>query len=341
MESVYKLSKYSQKISEACRAKQLNKVMEYNQHELAHINKLSKYFGNQKGGDATVEQVVRAVSMLVQEVSSDKDAVMNTFLQKIDNAVEPKAFELFNDPPPLIHDEILQKVRALVNSKERITEQFKKHSEQETILKGEMQIIYTTIYTANGGQRGEQQNVTKDLILKQFNEFKAQAQAAAQARAQEEVIHLKKRLDEIAATAKADTEALTQTTTQNQQLLVQELSRVKAEANSLSEANTRAQARINELEEAQAQSDVQKDMTLARYNALKLNLQETIPEIKFLKDAASKSELLVVEIQTSLNAKDEELKKVQQTLADNLAQLQAQALQAQALQARGGSKRRP
>jgi hypothetical protein len=74
MDSVYKLSKYSQKIDEACRTNQLNKVMEYNKHELAYINKLSKYFGNQKGG-ATAEQVVGAVSRLVQKVV---DATLNT-----------------------------------------------------------------------------------------------------------------------------------------------------------------------------------------------------------------------------------------------------------------------
>jgi hypothetical protein len=112
MESVYKLSKYSQKIDEACRTNQLNKVMEYNKHELAYINKLSKYFGNQKGG-ATAELVVEAVKELVQTVNASKDAKMNEFLQQIDNAVEPKAFDVFVDPPQLIPDEILQKVREL------------------------------------------------------------------------------------------------------------------------------------------------------------------------------------------------------------------------------------
>ena len=68
MDSVYKLSKYSQKIDEACRAKQLNKVMEYNKHELTYINKLSKYFGNQKGG-AGVEEVVEVVKVVLEEVA--------------------------------------------------------------------------------------------------------------------------------------------------------------------------------------------------------------------------------------------------------------------------------
>jgi hypothetical protein len=69
MESVYKLSKYSQKINEACRAKQFDRVIEYNKHELAYINKLSKYFGNQKGG-ATFQEVmdvfVRVIKQAVQ-----------------------------------------------------------------------------------------------------------------------------------------------------------------------------------------------------------------------------------------------------------------------------------
>jgi chromosome segregation ATPase len=73
MDSVYKLSKYSQKIDEACRAKQLDKVMEYNKHEIAYINKLSKYFGNQKGGATTVEQVVEAVKQVLNEAVANKD----------------------------------------------------------------------------------------------------------------------------------------------------------------------------------------------------------------------------------------------------------------------------
>jgi chromosome segregation ATPase len=77
MDSVYKLSKYSQKIDEACRAKQLDKVMEYNKHELAYINKLSKYFGNQKGG-ATVDEVVKAVEQVLGEVAVVVEIKNNT-----------------------------------------------------------------------------------------------------------------------------------------------------------------------------------------------------------------------------------------------------------------------
>jgi chromosome segregation ATPase len=78
MDSVYKLSKYSQKIYEACRAKQLNKVMEYNKHELAYINKLSKYFGNQKGGaDTTIKDVVDAVGEVLKEVADKIRQVIN------------------------------------------------------------------------------------------------------------------------------------------------------------------------------------------------------------------------------------------------------------------------
>ena len=87
MDSVYKLSKYSQKIDEACRAKQLNKVMEYNKHELTYINKLSKYFGNQKGGATTVKEVVDAVEVVLGEVAGiviRKDAKIDE-LSKFEN----------------------------------------------------------------------------------------------------------------------------------------------------------------------------------------------------------------------------------------------------------------
>jgi chromosome segregation ATPase len=66
MDSVYKLTKYSQKIDEACRSKQLDKVIEYNKHELTYINKLSKYFGNQKGG-ATVDDVIAEIDKVLEK----------------------------------------------------------------------------------------------------------------------------------------------------------------------------------------------------------------------------------------------------------------------------------
>lgn len=135
MESVYKLSKYSQKISEACRAKQLDKVMEYNQHELAHINKLSKYFGNQKGG-ATVDQVVGAVGDLVKDVVADRNEVIRELQQsveknskviaQIDNEVEGEgAFSLSEiagkaQPAPQPTD-VLRKVKNLKEESDRLT----------------------------------------------------------------------------------------------------------------------------------------------------------------------------------------------------------------------------
>lgn len=135
MESVYKLSKYSQKISEACRSKQLDKVMEYNKHELAHINKLSKYFGNQKGG-ATVDQVVGAIGELVRDVVADRDASISTLQQlveknskviaQIDNEVEgEKAIDLSDEggeaqpaPTPAV---VLQKVKNLKEERDELT----------------------------------------------------------------------------------------------------------------------------------------------------------------------------------------------------------------------------
>ena len=178
MESVYKLSKYSQKIDEACRTNQLNKVMEYNKHELAYINKLSKYFGNQKGG-ATVEQVVEAVKELVDVVVADKDVVMNEFLQAIDNVFEGRVIKVFDEPQQLIPADILQKVRELVSTKKDIYDEYIKYYDQVIALKTEMKQIYTTIYIANGDLGGEQKEVSEELILGQFNKFKAQAQEQA------------------------------------------------------------------------------------------------------------------------------------------------------------------
>ncbi len=93
MESVYKLSKYSQKIGEACRAKQLNKVMEYNKHELAYINKLSKYFNNQKGG-ASVEDVLEVIQHLIGEIKEKHEREMMSKLKELEQTNEQQLQQL-------------------------------------------------------------------------------------------------------------------------------------------------------------------------------------------------------------------------------------------------------
>lgn len=176
MESVYKLSKYSQKIDEACRTNQLNKVMEYNKHELAYINKLSKYFGNQKGG-ATVEQVVEAVKELVDVVVDDKNMEMNTFLQAIDNAVEGKILEIFGRVQLLTKGDILQKVGALKEQKD----------EQEATL----QQVTDNFKQVN--HEFKQQNTTRAQDLKQAQDdlAKAVAESLAKDKAQAELAQAK------------------------------------------------------------------------------------------------------------------------------------------------------
>jgi chromosome segregation ATPase len=132
MESVYKLSKYSQKIDEACRTNQLNKVMEYNKHELAYINKLSKYFGNQKGG-ATVELVVAAVQDLVQAVVGDRDRVIgllqqsvrekSSVIEQIKGVIEGKAFSIGvgEAQTALRPEDVLRKVQTLKQERDELT----------------------------------------------------------------------------------------------------------------------------------------------------------------------------------------------------------------------------
>jgi chromosome segregation ATPase len=286
MESVYKLSKYSQKIDEACRTNQLNKVMEYNKHELAYINKLSKYFGNQKGG-AEVEDVVDAVTKLVQKVVNGKDAKMNEFLHDIDNAVEPKeeggeAFRL----EQLIPRNILDKVDRLVRYNNKIQSEYKGLWVQLDKLKLDMQQIHTTIYNANNGQRDVQQNATKDLISKQFNEFKAKADSNVEAlvQAQEKTRDLQKKLQEVSDEATA------------------ELTKARLDlAKALEETKNHA-TRIFEVQEelAQAQQDTQSHA--AKVNEVQKELAQAKDELAQAKKEVEDTKQVLQQAQQQLQA---------------------------------------
>jgi chromosome segregation ATPase len=81
MDSVYKLTKYSQKITDACQKKQYEKVGLYNKHENLYIKKLNEYFCNQKGGanmaavKALFETMALAVEGMRRELSDTKEEV--------------------------------------------------------------------------------------------------------------------------------------------------------------------------------------------------------------------------------------------------------------------------
>ena len=75
MDSVYKLTKYSQKITDACQKKQYEKVGLYNKHENLYIKKLNEYFCNQKGG-ANMDDVTalfEAMARAVDGMNADKE----------------------------------------------------------------------------------------------------------------------------------------------------------------------------------------------------------------------------------------------------------------------------
>jgi chromosome segregation ATPase len=67
MDSVYKLTKYSQKITDACQKKQYEKIGLYNKHENLYIKKLNEYFGNQKGG-ATLDDLLAFFNEIGQRI---------------------------------------------------------------------------------------------------------------------------------------------------------------------------------------------------------------------------------------------------------------------------------
>jgi uncharacterized protein (UPF0305 family) len=120
MESVYKLSKYSQKIGEACRAKQLDKVIEYNKHELAYINKLSKYFNNQKGG-ANVDEVFDVLKEAIDNIK--KEAQQAQQAQQAELAKTQQELEQAKEETSRAQQELLEVQKALAESAQNIQQQ--------------------------------------------------------------------------------------------------------------------------------------------------------------------------------------------------------------------------
>ena len=218
MESVYKLSKYSQKIDEACRTNQLNKVMEYNKHELAYINKLSKYFGNQKGG-ATVGDVVGAVSRLVQAVVDDRDRAIDllqqsvrdksSVIEQIDDVIEgEKGIELGESVAPQPAD-VLKKVKVLKQEKD--------------VQKARLQQVTDELQRVNSGF--QQQNAQHAHDLKQAQDDLATAQRQAH--------DLQESLQKVAEQATAQAKEKAQANAELADVRAQakdELTKVKAEA---------------------------------------------------------------------------------------------------------------
>ena len=82
MDSVYKLTKYSQKITDACKNKQYEKIGLYNKHENLYIKKLNEYFCNQKGGadmtDVTTlfERMAHAVNAMREGLDHNAGEVL-------------------------------------------------------------------------------------------------------------------------------------------------------------------------------------------------------------------------------------------------------------------------
>ena len=328
MESVYKLSKYSQKISEACRAKQLNKVMEYNQHELAHINKLSKYFGNQKGG-ADVQAVVKAVSELVQAVVTDKDAEMKSFLQDINEQIkleEEKAFSLEGEQSPqqLLPRKILDKVDMLVRSYNKIQADYTSLWKQLDKLKSDMQKIHTEIYNANnGGQRSSSVlSVSVESILDQFNEFKYKAQEDTKSHTDK----LVRAIAEIKSISEARIQKLEEDNAQAQ-----------AQAQSSKDAAIKSDESVIKIqtELAKAQKALgETQLQLSSTEALNITLKSQLKQSNDSNELAIQQTLQLQSKLSSAEAHTEELEKTKNALTDTLAQLEAVS------QKKGGSKKR-
>lgn len=154
MDSVYKLTKYSQKIDEACRSKQLDKVIEYNKHELTYINKLSKYFGNQKGG-ATVDDVIAVIDTVLREAQDkvngltesnklaivtikERDEQIKTITKQLENKIE-------------VNKEDVERITELETENKSLNEQIKTITQQLTDASSNLEVQVAS--QAQGGSK--------------------------------------------------------------------------------------------------------------------------------------------------------------------------------------------
>lgn len=141
MDSVYKLTKYSQKITDACQKKQYEKIGLYNKHENLYIKKLNEYFCNQKGG-ATADDLRDFFGKITDSISdiikNNKDLTqqLETKQETFDKTLQDyqKEIERLNMSKDRLEDDLssqrqiigdlqeLLKQKAPVNVQEVMTE---------------------------------------------------------------------------------------------------------------------------------------------------------------------------------------------------------------------------
>jgi chromosome segregation ATPase len=334
MDSVYKLSKYSQKIDEACRAKQLNKVMEYNKHELTYINKLSKYFGNQKGG-ATVEEVVGEVEAVLREVAE--------VVRGKDNEIK-QVRNLFDE----IKIELVQtqkKAEKHLKSLEKAQEEAQKEKNdiqtrakillgdfetQKTVLKGKVYEKEDELkkLQAEFAELQQLYNANNDEIegLKSINSARNTeiAQLTERNKAiQTELAQVKQNYDNVTVELNRY-KKLPTTETQSLINIQGELDRALAERDTARQELTQAQATHSN--------------TRREFEQFQEQAQADIATTRTERDQA-RSEL--DQAQAQLTKTQAELDKVKQSLEASRKQLEEQVQRAQEqAQAQGGSKRK-
>jgi chromosome segregation ATPase len=332
MDSVYKLSKYSQKIDEACRAKQLNKVMEYNKHELTYINKLSKYFGNQKGG-STVQDVVGAVEEVLGDVArvvEGKEAYISRLKlqeEQYKKALGEKIISISN-----LEEELKHFKEQLKNADENRAESLKatqkvqdelnksRESHQETIIQNNN---LKEKLKSRGETQGKLEKIERELVTTQ--------------QARETIQQEKQQLEFELQTLRGQF-----TTTQ------EELTKAQREIKQAQEETQQVQEKHNRLEIITGELESTKDRLIAAHeNDLRLREGElqTLSEDrdavrKELAKAQEKVSKLSEELAKARQAQTE-AQKIKEALEEIVKELQTQAQNAQRAQgAQGGSKRK-
>ena len=323
MDSVYKLSKYSQKIGEACRAKQLDKVIEYNKHELAYINKLSKYFNNQKGG-ATVEQIFAAI----QEAIYRQTAKLEKQVENLDRLLV-KAVKEATDAKQILQTTITELVQVKQNN-ETLSGQIKNatqtlHAKEEelTTVKARNLRLQTELneFTREKESLITQQTADKNELKAKEEELattKQQLQALQSAQEQgqgQELAQLQ--LQEELATANKKNEEAVQIIEKLKQTIEENMSDIKKIKSQAQEEHARVQT---ELAQAHKECD------------------EAKQELTEVHNQAEQDQLQLGELKQELDTTKQELQELLQKLNQQVGSLPPAS--AQATGSKGGSKRK-
>ena len=353
MDSVYKLSKYSQKIGEACRAKQLDKVIEYNKHELAYINKLSKYFNNQKGG-AKVEQIFAAIQEAIYRQTAKLEKQVENLDRLLDKAVKEASYA--NQTLQTTTTELVQ----VKQDNETLSGQIKNAT--QTLHAKEEEL--TTVKTRNLRLQSELNEFTREkesLITQQTadkNELKAkeeelattkqqlqalqsaqeqgQGQELAQLQLQEELATANKKNEETVQII----EILKQTIEENMSDIKKIKSQTQLEIEGINARLITALQKNTQVKEIAQQAQEEHARVQTELAQAHKECDEAKQELTEVHNQAEQDQLQLGELKQELDTTKQKLQELLQKLNQQVGSLPPAQASAQATGSKGGSKRK-